>query len=217
MPTSNNRLELSWLVGILPFCEQQALWEQISNPLPAANVPTAIFPPMGPSPRRWIGEQAVAQYTPWMTEIAAYRCPSDPGVGLPAAGRTNYVACVGDSVFRPAGPLNDDATTSAGNATESQAANRGVFVPRGDSQFRDILDGLANSIMAGEAATDLGDNDIRTRAAKTTGTNPGFAGGTKACDAHIDPSVPLFGAAPRRSPISPVVVPKRNNAAATSG
>ena len=35
-------------------------------------------------------------------------------------------------------------------------------MPRKESKFRDVLDGLANTIMAGEIATDLGDNDIRT-------------------------------------------------------
>ncbi|GAA5507968.1 DUF1559 domain-containing protein [Novipirellula caenicola] len=194
VPTSNNRLELSWLVGLMPFIEQQALWEQISNPLKDP-ITGAIFPSMGPSPRRWAGEQAIARYEPWATEVAALRCPSDPGVGLPAAARTNYVACVGDSVFRPAGPLNDDGSSSSATFEESRAANRGVFVPRAKMGFRDILDGLANTIAAGECNTDLGDNDVTTRAAMTTGTNPGFAGGAQACDAHIDPQRPQFWSA----------------------
>ena len=74
VPTSNNRLELSWLVGLMPFIEQQALWEQISNPLKDP-ITGAIFPSMGPSPRRWAGEQAIARYEPWATEVAALpRC-----------------------------------------------------------------------------------------------------------------------------------------------
>ena len=32
-PPGSNRLNLSWLVGLAPFIEQQALWEQISRPL----------------------------------------------------------------------------------------------------------------------------------------------------------------------------------------
>ncbi len=76
--TSNHRL--SMLVGCLPFIEQQALWEQISNPLNRNTNGSARNPPwqaMGPRPDE-------LQYPPYATEIAGYRCPSDPGTGLPA-------------------------------------------------------------------------------------------------------------------------------------
>ncbi len=192
VPRSNNRLELSMLVGLLPYIEQQGLWEQISNPL-ADPVTGAIFPPMGPSPRRWIGQQAAAYYSPWATEVSGFRCPSDPGSGLPAAARGNYVACVGDSVFRPTGPLDDSGNTSAGAAIESQAANRGVFVARRTVKFRDILDGLSNTIAAGEVNSDLGDSDVTTRAARAT-INPGFEGGSQSCNVNIDPERPQFWA-----------------------
>ena len=75
------------LVALTPFVEQQALWEQISNPL----VTDRTCPPMGPTPQR-------LHYTPWFTEMQTLRCPSYFGVGLPALGRTNYVAAMGDSV-----------------------------------------------------------------------------------------------------------------------
>jgi len=44
-----NRKELSWLVGLTPFFEQQALWEQISNPL-VDPVSGGIWQPMGKYP-----------------------------------------------------------------------------------------------------------------------------------------------------------------------
>ena len=74
-----NRLFLSYLVPILPFVEQQALWEKISNPsvetVPGTSMPGSVlggmWPPMGPSPWR-------TQYVPWMTQVPTYRCPSDP-------------------------------------------------------------------------------------------------------------------------------------------
>ena len=45
---------------------------------------------------------------PWATELPFLRCPSDPGRGLPAFGRTNYAASLGDSPFRGnTGPSND--------------------------------------------------------------------------------------------------------------
>ncbi len=35
-----------------------------------------------------------------MTQIPTLHCPSDPGIGLPGQGRTNYAACEGDSTYR---------------------------------------------------------------------------------------------------------------------
>lgn len=140
--------------------EQQGLWETIVNPYDDG---TNVYPPMGPTPNR-------RQYRPWATEIPTLRCPSDPGVGLPALGRTNYVACMGDSAWRArdgallvrsrAGtvpyPVNN------GLSLHARAKNRGFFKPQTTSRFRDILDGLSNTIAAGEIATDLGDRNTRT-------------------------------------------------------
>ncbi len=47
----NNLLELSVLVGLTPFIEQQALWDQVSHPYlsPTGNG-TVPYAPMGPVP-----------------------------------------------------------------------------------------------------------------------------------------------------------------------
>ena len=204
----SNSWRLSVLVGIAPFVEQQALWEQISNPntedaLDPSVVYSPPWPPMGPVPSQ-------ARYKPWSTEIPTYRCPSDPGIGLPSLGRTNYAACLGDSFFysiqgakqfRNGGrgaPLAWKRTAwNAGHARQDRAANRGVFSPHADRRFRDILDGLSNTIAMGEIATDLGDKDIRTRADNETSQwinqirdNP------KYCEDQglIDPERPRFWA-----------------------
>jgi len=169
--TNANSWRLSALVGLTPFMEQQALWEQIANPSrkDAANPGTPLgvpFPAMGPNPSR-------SRYVPWVTEIPTLRCPSDPGVGLPALGRTNYAVCMGDSIdWSVRGPKNFGARTnqnpgwkmldSSGWAQRSRAADRGIFVMHAEVKFRDILDGLANTIAMGEIATDLGDRDITT-------------------------------------------------------
>ncbi|MEO1618242.1 MAG: DUF1559 domain-containing protein, partial [Planctomycetota bacterium] len=74
---------LSYLVGLTPFMEQQAIWENISNPLNVdsqGNQPPNAsgnggaqalrnggpFPPMGPTPDEIL-------YTPWATEIPTLR------------------------------------------------------------------------------------------------------------------------------------------------
>ena len=195
---------LSFLVGLLPFLEQQALWEQIRNPntLDLANPATPRDPPwpaMGPTATMSNQQNELPRtstyndgYAPWMTEIPTLRCPSDPGVGLPAMGRANYAACLGDANrFHDAGPYSSFLRLDRTRAQEIRASGRGVFVARTEVKFRDVLDGLANTIMAGEIATDLGDRNVRTRANENVGIaevqdNP------TACRDDIDPQRPRF-------------------------
>lgn len=160
-----NRMDLSIWVGLTPFFEQQTVWEQVANPTANPGGSPNPYPAMG-------AETDHKNYSPWMIELASLRCPSDPGTGLPAMGRTNYVACVGDSShYMDLGRLGIDADATLVwanepvHAQESRAACRGAFVSHQRTAFRDILDGLANTIIAGEIATDLGDRDIRTIAA----------------------------------------------------
>lgn len=200
--TTGNNLNLSQLVGLLPFVEQQGLWQLISNPYNQAGY---SFPPMGPTPEN-------INYQPWVTEIAGLRCPSDPGRGLPALGRSNYVSCYGDSVVRSSTSIFNVGSGSgvafpyvitAGKEKEAAASARGVFARSQILGIRDILDGTSNTIAMGEIATYLGDRDVRT--ISTTGTanvretlqnNPSWCrdqtGGTLG---FIDPARPGFWAA----------------------
>ncbi|MEM0925807.1 MAG: DUF1559 domain-containing protein, partial [Planctomycetota bacterium] len=166
----SNSWRLSALVGMTAFIEQQAIWETISNPNALdATDPSVLYnppwPPMGPVPTQ-------ARYIPWTTEIPTFRCPSDPGVGLPALGRTNYAMCLGDSYFWSVqGPtqLSGGAMINNANwARNSNAADRGMFVQNKRMKFRDVLDGLSNTIAMAEIATDLGDRDSRTIADNDT-------------------------------------------------
>ncbi|EMI40316.1 DUF1559 domain-containing protein [Rhodopirellula sp. SWK7] len=162
--------KLSAMGGLLPFIEQQAIWEQLANPsiqnADGTTRPTTDpWPAMGPSPNYWVN---AGGYVPWVTEIPGFRCPSDPGKGLPAAGRTNYAVCFGDSgnyMYRGYRPLPNgrhlDKMTSS-EAEEIRSSARGVFINFHTTRFRDILDGLSNTIAMGEIATDLGDKDKRT-------------------------------------------------------
>ncbi|TWT93962.1 DUF1559 domain-containing protein [Stieleria varia] len=193
--TSHNQLRLSYLVGALAFVEGQSLWEQISNPLMLPGA-TVAYNAMGPIPQH-------SPYVPWSTEVPTFRCPSDPGVGLPSLGRTNYAACVGDSLDRTSHGLFNDAgyATGPGNgfpsgiAARVGASCRGFFVPRGQAKFRDILDGLSNTIACGEIATDLGDRDIRTSPSMNNDVNAlGLFDNPSLCSDNnqIDPNRPKY-------------------------
>lgn len=202
--TLNSKMRLSMLVPILPFVEQQALWEQISNPNAersdrnlTAPIGTVANPwnPMGPTPDN-------IQYRPWVNEIPSYRCPSDPGVGLPALGRTNYGACLGDSIWRAELGLRDVHRNEPNNAnaTQGRASCRGLFVTASESKFRDALDGLSNTIAMGEMITALQDGDKRGNGIATNGGdaspfgNGALRNNPNLCSdrGYIDPLRPLF-------------------------
>jgi prepilin-type N-terminal cleavage/methylation domain-containing protein/prepilin-type processing-associated H-X9-DG protein len=201
----------SYLVGILPFVEQQPLWEQMSNPLninldDSLRPPTpGPFPPFGPSADS-DAPNGGRNYKPVMTEIASFRCPSDPGSGLPSAGRTNYAACVGDGIDRlHSGPVGCNWNGSTclytgkpdqGASEATRASMRGFFTPRQQYDLGAILDGTANTIAALEIVTDLGDRDVRGVPVKdvTADSTGGDAtsGDVDACDDSVDPLRPLF-------------------------
>ena len=203
-----NRLYLSSLVAMTPFMEQQALWEQISNPNDRNNDGVLAFPPdnppMGPGPWQ-------TYYQPWMTELPMLRCPSDPGTGLPGLGRSNYAVCVGDNIslvhsggrnerglYEATDPLDHDETdmrrfgnnNNNNRASEARGRNRGMFWCRHKVAFRDTLDGLSNTIAMGEVATILGGREIISEfilnGPDTILTDP------SACDVFVDPQRPQF-------------------------
>ena len=183
----NNFHNLSILVPLLPFVEQQALWEEISNPYQSKQTPGLFFNTMGPQVAMSLADHAQHRYDPWLVNIPTYRCPSDPGNGLPAQGRTNYAACIGDSIqFQNTGPRNQTGIVAKVRAGRCRGTNRGMFRPRTLCKFRDVLDGLANTIMGGEINTDLGDNDITTRVIQ----QGGILNDPSRCYLQIDPERP---------------------------
>ncbi len=190
-----NANSLSVFVGLLPFFEQQSLWENISNPLIDPLTGDA-FPAMGPTPYKRLISHAITRYEPWLTELTALRCPSDPGRGLPAHARTNYAACLGDTAMVNHGPLlpvDDGPWKPDRNAAiAAQGSCRGAFVARQFTSFSDFRDGLANTVLLGEINTDLGDDDITTQLSivnlASVASNPNFCYD----QGHRDPSRPRF-------------------------
>lgn len=200
----HNRNELSWLPGLTPFFEQQNVWVQISNPMDSDQDGIIDFQAMGPDPRMNLEDHSLPgnRYEPWLTNLPTLRCPSDPGSGFPAQGRTNYAACLGDSPHHMhvgAEPDNGVVPNSSWAQAE-QAACRGVFVASRSTRFRDILDGLSNTIAAGEICTDLGDRDARTWPAAAASSimagsgNPLGPENALACQLMLDPERPQFWA-----------------------
>lgn len=191
-----NMNQLSALVGILPFIEQQALWEQVSNPytLPPGQPNAGLrYSAMGPNPWMLLTDHATqGEYVPWLATISTYRCPSDPGQGLPAQGRTNYGVCLGDSLYYQYQGITDQMGQSMATAPDAMRTQRGIFAhgylrPR----FNDVLDGLANTIMGGEFNTDLGDRDVTTQVRRGQAGHHLNAG---LCYQGTDPTRPRFWA-----------------------
>ncbi len=186
----HNNSRLAATVGLLPFIEQQALWEQISSPWQHPTSGQPAFPAMGPVPFWPNTGVAVAgdEYLPWYTQVSNYRCPSDASL-LTSWGQTNYAVCYGDS-FRAIG--NDLAT--------QPGSKRGMFMkvdsttsPRvsGRLGFRDCLDGTSNTIAMGEIANSQQSGELTGNI--VNGVNGiGNAGGAQLCLDQVDPEWPRF-------------------------
>jgi prepilin-type N-terminal cleavage/methylation domain-containing protein len=211
-PGSSSQFRLSFLVSILPFVAETSVWDSISHEYQGAPLSTYIlaggevddpykmswevdqeeelgylYPAMGPSP-------SISSYRFWKIEVSCYRCPSDPGVGSPGLGRTNYAACLGDAIEG----LDEgrwryrDAQWSPSGKEQMRATGRGMFVPRGTTRFSDVTDGLSSTIMVGEIATALGDRDIRTTPALNRGWKDGVLSDVSSCVWLVDPERPRF-------------------------
>ncbi|EMI22214.1 protein containing DUF1559 [Rhodopirellula maiorica SM1] len=181
---------LSAHVGLLPFVEQQSLWEQISNPL---IVNGEQFPAWGAIPWGVVAQTNIYtnDWTPCFTDVVTFRCPSDPGYGLPLAGRCNYAVCWGDTTdYMQNGPYTNWKRTNRADA-RWRATARGCFGLYDQFAFRDVLDGLSNTICMGEINSDLGDEHITTSPRR----DPGAGGRPSSCSDspnQIDPDRPTF-------------------------
>ncbi len=186
-PSKDNDRRLSIFVGLLPFLDHQAAWNEIQRTREFDDrigygmmsmysedeyfgaLEDDEFEDEAESNEPWVAggpEPFVDAYEPWHWEFPVYRCPSDPGMGEPSFGRTNYAACFGDGmVAADSGPFSEVEGVFVYDTTlaeQTEAAMRGVFVPRVVTRLSDISDGLSNTIVLGEIATDLGDKDNRT-------------------------------------------------------
>lgn len=134
----------SWMVKILPFVEQTALYNQFNLTIDILSSPNLAL---------------IQQNLP------LYTCPSDPGATTPAnradrAGGialalTSYAANVGDhrngSCQGCYGPFPDGNWYDYGNGSTNATQTRGVMTRQGySSRFAEVTDGLSNTIFVGE-------------------------------------------------------------------
>ena len=194
----NNLNNLSSLVQLVSYMEQQGLWNEISNPFrvrePASAAGQYEFSAMGPNADISLAQHGQYQYDPWLTEVPAYRCPSDPGQGFPSQGRTNYGVCIGDAIqFQNTGGIRQNGTVNATQHRRAKQTCRGMFFPRVNMRFRDTLDGLSNTIMAGEMATNLDDRRAFNTAWMEPNNNLGnLQNDPSICLQELDPNRPAF-------------------------
>ena len=189
---NNNELKLSFLVGVLPFIESQALWEQIASPMTntAGSPNPAIFAAMGPLTEN-------GQYTPWRTQTPSFRCPSDPTNPVTGQfGFNNYAACGGDAYFEQhhAGITNEGVSSGDGTWGDEAASRwgRGAFRSRHFTGFRDFLDGTANTIMCGEMVVDSNTREIVGAALMNQPGNVCNSPVSYNTPANVDPLRPKF-------------------------
>lgn len=120
-----------WSVAILPFLEQSAVYDQIK--LATNNFSQEV--PNGTSTN--ISGQA----------MEAYMCPSDilgdVNTFRSNVGKSNYMACGGSMVYA-------NAENFVPNGNYDSRNYNGIFCYDTSRQFRDVIDGTTNTILAGE-------------------------------------------------------------------
>ena len=115
-----------WFPHILPFCEEMQLYD-----LWAAQ-PTS-------------GYGTSLAFSGRFTPVAGFRCPSDPNNGNTTIGTTcgfkgNYALCGGGLAWGAQATITDASGAPPG----------GMFFPRSAIRAKDVVDGLAKTVMAGE-------------------------------------------------------------------
>ena len=157
----------SGLMRLLPFYEQQALYDQWSSV-------QGTWPAFGPCP--W-GPGQGDDYTIYDAQVATLLCPSDGNAvnkDATAYGRNNYMFSCGDSV-------HSDQNNQSSNP-------RGVFNNiSGRISFAHITDGTSNTVMLSEhlvAANSrvVGQGNAYSLGTGTISASPGV------CYAEIDPN-----------------------------
>ncbi len=182
--TGHNSNRLSTLIALLPFIEQQPLWEKISNPYLHSNG-TLTIPSMGAVP--WF---PTADYPMWGTQVNTYLCPSHPAPAANLAfGKSSYGICYGDNWFQIGANLGTQPAGKRGMFMKYRRANGRV---EGQLGFRDCLDGTANTICMAEICFSAGRNEIVGNLARTLTSFNTAAILPSVCQQAVDPNRPAY-------------------------
>lgn len=140
-----NYFRKSAFIPLLGFLEQQPLADMVANGMTLSS--GIVIPPAGPA--GWFGH---AEWLPYRTNVPGNFCPSDLNPrGTGNSGHNSYAFSIGDST----GP----------NWNSDTWASRGVFANFAPSRgFRDITDGLSNTIGMSERPWPMGNYGITTAA-----------------------------------------------------
>lgn len=125
----------TWAVQILPYIEQQALWNQFVQ----TEQFTMNYEQKGSSTNHALAIQP----------NPAFWCPSDP---FAKGSATNYMVCAGGG---PPSGLSSDPANAPEACTAEKSANyilyyNGVFYINSGTRMRDITDGTSNCYLMGE-------------------------------------------------------------------
>ena len=124
---------LSFFAGMLPYMDQAALWEQVSNPL-SFNWSNGDLVPRSGTPWPPFGSGS-SSYPPNQARIETLQCPTD-GTGGGSFGPTNYAANWGDN--------------ARGVRETSFEKARGMFVEEDVIRLRNVTDGTVNTLLFAE-------------------------------------------------------------------
>ncbi len=140
---------VSGFIPILPFMEQQALYEKLEgsisyNYLASATTSFDSLCLLNFFPSTWMmcpapsSSNSNYHIEPWLDQLDPLRCPSDPRREYAGEmGYTNYAFSVGDTII-------DNAI----------GQTRGMFEASTFRRLRDVTDGLSNTIFLSEIKVD---------------------------------------------------------------
>lgn len=184
---------ISGLMMILPFVEQQPLYEKLNSSINYTHVVSTTssfdyFCLLNLFPSTWMmcpvptSPSSTVVIEPWLDKVVLFRCPSDPRrESATEMGYTNYAFSLGDSII-------DNAT----------GKTRGMFEASTYRRHRDVTDGLSKTIFISEIRVDgemiewLDDASLAIPRAYSKSSN------ANAIASNVPPSAPEFFGRGRR-------------------